>query len=331
MTETISMHIELPDFMSLVEADARKQIIEEVEEKIKPHVAELFESKAREFIAQKMNLLPVESNKTAEMAELTESVDKMIGVKTALAEEILLLPEREALHKLRMSLATGEIDENTYRELQALLKPDKMPEKKRKKPEMDLAEVLDNVKNLVFEQKQFKEAARILEEAAELYPNSAPVQLFLGVTYSRIAGECKGEDAVRPWALKSGDAFKKAVVLASQYGGLNDEQLAKARESAELIERIKEAKTPSILENQHKEKYCASCGKRLLEPKPGAEPLRGIEYLDFADMVRYTGLELRRPGYVCRDCGATICRGCIPLRDLPKCPRCGSGNMKGIS
>lgn len=83
--------------------------------------------------------------------------------------------------------------------------------KKREKSERDLTKILSNVRDLVFEQGRFKEAAKTLEEAAELYPNSAPVQFSLGVTYSKIAGEYKDEDAVRPWALKSGEAFKKAV------------------------------------------------------------------------------------------------------------------------
>jgi len=124
--------------------------------------------------------------------------------------------------------------------------------------ERDFVKILSNVKSLVFEQMGFKEAIKILEKAAERYPNSAPVQFSLGVTYSRIAGEYKDEDAVRPWALKSGEAFKKAINLANRYGGLNDEQLAKARESVELVERakhIKERKTPSIPEDQRKKIY----------------------------------------------------------------------------
>jgi tetratricopeptide (TPR) repeat protein len=159
--------------------------------------------------------------------------------------------------------------------------------KKREKSERDLAKILGNVKNLVFEQMRFKEAAKILEEAAELYPNSAPVQFSLGVTYSRIAGEYKDEDAVRPWALKSGEAFKKAVNLANRYGGLNDEQLAKARESAELIKRIKgikERKTPSIPEDQRKKIYAD-----FMETKD-SELLSGTSLVqDFVDASRSSG------------------------------------------
>jgi hypothetical protein len=120
MTETVSIEIELPDFMSLVEAEARKEMLKEVEEKIKPQIVELFENTARELVAQKMNFISPRPTKKTEKAE---PVEEMIEAKTALAEEILSMSEKDALTKLKMSLATGEIDEGTYQELKELVKP----------------------------------------------------------------------------------------------------------------------------------------------------------------------------------------------------------------
>jgi rubrerythrin len=120
MTETVSIEIELPDFMRLVEAEARKEILKEVEEKIKPQIVELFENTARKLVAQKMNFI---SPRPAEKPEKVEPVEETIEVKTALAEEILSMSEKDALTTLKMSLATGKIDEATYRELKELVKP----------------------------------------------------------------------------------------------------------------------------------------------------------------------------------------------------------------
>ncbi len=56
MTETHSMKIEMPEFMRLVDAEERKKIIKEVEDKIRAHVSEMFSHTAQEIIAQKLNL-----------------------------------------------------------------------------------------------------------------------------------------------------------------------------------------------------------------------------------------------------------------------------------
>jgi len=75
---------------------------------------------------------------------------------------------------------------------------------------------------------------------------------------------------------------------------------------------------------------CAACGKKLLELESGPGPLFGAAHMDFTQVVGRIGLELQRPGYVCEDCGATICRGCITLGELPTCPKCGSKSMKSL-
>ncbi len=124
------MEIELPEFMSLVDAQAREQIIKEVREKIHDKVSELFEKNAKRIIAQKLDLI-FEEGFTEKFAEpdITEKfaepdiTEKFAEVKTSLAEEILSLSEKEALEKLKFSLARGEIDGDTYDELKALVEP----------------------------------------------------------------------------------------------------------------------------------------------------------------------------------------------------------------
>ena len=150
---------------------------------------------------------------------------------------------------------------------------DKLFKNKRKTTKNDLAGILNNVKGLVFEQERFKEAAKILEEASEKYPNSAPVQYSLGVTYSKIAGEYNDQDAVRPWALKSCDAFEKSLDLASRYGELNDEQIAKARESTELLKSVKEEYMTDKLITELKESQ-------------GVKSVKALEHLAFFEGER---------------------------------------------
>ena len=116
------MELELPEFMRLVDAQAREQIIEEVRKKIHDEVSELFEKNAKKIIAQKLDLISGEgpTEKVREVPDITEKVAEM---KTSLAEEILSLSEKEALEKLKLSLARGEIDGDTYDELKALVEP----------------------------------------------------------------------------------------------------------------------------------------------------------------------------------------------------------------
>lgn len=129
MTETFSLDMEMPEFMKLVDAEARQQILEEVTEKIRDQVSELFERTAKEIVVEKMNLLPGEIPKKS--AEEPDISGKTIEVKTALAEEVISMPAEDALQKLRLSLARGEIDEDTYEELKALVEPVKVAKEGR--------------------------------------------------------------------------------------------------------------------------------------------------------------------------------------------------------
>ncbi len=121
MTETFSIDIEIPEFMRLIDAEARKAMFDEIKVKIHDQVAELFESTAKEIIAQKMNFYPFElsDKKTVK----TESSEGQIEVKSELSREILSQSGEEALQTLKIALAKGEIDGDTYEELKKLIKP----------------------------------------------------------------------------------------------------------------------------------------------------------------------------------------------------------------
>lgn len=127
--------------------------------------------------------------------------------------------------------------------------------RKEKKPAKDPEALYRNALDL-FGQERFRESAGVLEEVARLDPNSAPVRFTLGVTYSRIAGEYgDDEETMRVWAEKSNEAFGLSVDLASQYGGLNENQLTIARDAATAFDRIMERETPSLAEDQRKKIY----------------------------------------------------------------------------
>jgi hypothetical protein len=128
MKQTHSMEIEMPDFMKLVDAEERKKIIEEVEDKIKGHVSEMFSHTAQEIIAKKLNLHITQKKEEHEVT-LEEHKPKLekhetdLEVKTALAEKLLSLSPEEAMQTLKMSLAEGNIDESGYNELKSLIQP----------------------------------------------------------------------------------------------------------------------------------------------------------------------------------------------------------------
>jgi hypothetical protein len=108
----------------------------------------------------------------------------------------------------------------------------------------------------LFGEERFREAANVLEEVARLDPGSAATQFTLGVTYSRIAGAYEeDEEAIHPWAEKSSRAFKEALDLASQYGGLNEQQLTIARDASTAFDRVMERESPSLPEEQRKKIY----------------------------------------------------------------------------
>lgn len=121
MTETLSIEIDMPEFMSLMDANAKKLIIQEASEKLRSRISLLFETTAREIIAKKLNILPSEISPGQQESE--EPVPVPLDYKAGLAEEILLLPEDEALDRLKLSLARGDIDEATYDELKSLIEP----------------------------------------------------------------------------------------------------------------------------------------------------------------------------------------------------------------
>jgi hypothetical protein len=105
----------------------------------------------------------------------------------------------------------------------------------------------------LFGEQKFRDAATLLEETAELNPNSAPVYFTLGATYSRIAGEYGAdEEKVHPWMKKSRDCFKRAVDLAATSGGLNEKQLCMARDVVIAFDRITEKDSPSVPEEQRR-------------------------------------------------------------------------------
>ena len=129
MTETCSIEIEMPEFMRLVDAGVKNQIIEEVNNEIREEIAQLFTDTARQLIARKLDLIShvkgvrKEKEREEKGEETTKATNGLLEIKTALAEEILSLSRKEALEKLKLSLATGEIDENTYQELKSLVRP----------------------------------------------------------------------------------------------------------------------------------------------------------------------------------------------------------------
>jgi len=107
-----------------------------------------------------------------------------------------------------------------------------------------------------FGEGKFRDAAQNLEEVIKLNPTSAPAYFTLGATYSRIAGEYgSDENAIRPWIEKSAESFRKALRLASQYGGLNPKQIDTAKNVVTAFDRVVEKQTPSLPEEQRKKIY----------------------------------------------------------------------------
>jgi hypothetical protein len=121
MTERISIEIDMPEFMNLMDTKAKELIIEEASEKIRNQISALFEKTSRNIIARKLN---ISSPPDVSVQEPEEAVPPPLFVdKTELAEEIITLPEEEASKKLKLLLAEGEIDESTYDELKSLIEP----------------------------------------------------------------------------------------------------------------------------------------------------------------------------------------------------------------
>jgi hypothetical protein len=132
----------------------------------------------------------------------------------------------------------------------------------------------------LFNQGKPREAILILEVVAKSDPTFAPAQFTLGAAYSRVAGEYgDDEGTVRIWANKSAEAFRKAIDLARQYGGLNDKQLAMARDAVSMFESAEGAYqarrgAPSLPEDQRKRIYA-----EYMQAKDSAF-LQGIDMQD---------------------------------------------------
>ncbi|NIM92136.1 MAG: hypothetical protein GTO18_00260 [Anaerolineales bacterium] len=138
----------------------------------------------------------------------------------------------------------------------------------------------------LFNQEKYREAIPILEKAAEVDPTYAPVQFTLGGAYLRVAGEYgNDEDAARHWGNKSAEAFRKSLEIASQYGGLDDNQLTLARNTVKTFEDAETAyqmqrEVTSLPEDQRKQIYAD-----FMETKD-SELLQGIDIQDFTESSR---------------------------------------------
>lgn len=112
--------------MNLLEAEVKKNLIKEVSDKIRPAVLNMFSAEARKILAKEIDAFRADSGISGkEPVELSEPevvpVDEPQEAGKALKEDILSLPEKDALQKLKLSLAQGEIDEPTFQELKELI------------------------------------------------------------------------------------------------------------------------------------------------------------------------------------------------------------------
>jgi tetratricopeptide (TPR) repeat protein len=153
---------------------------------------------------------------------------------------------------------------------------------------MDLGDSQDLFRNglSLFNQGKSREAIPILEKMARIDPTFAPTQFTLGGAYSKVAGDYgDDEDAVRSWANKSADAFRKAISLASIHGGLNDKQVALAEKAVMTYDRTetaykKQREALLLPEDQRKRIYA-----EFMETK-NSELLQGIDIQDLTAASR---------------------------------------------
>jgi tetratricopeptide (TPR) repeat protein len=86
---------------------------------------------------------------------------------------------------------------------------------------------------------RFRDAISVLEEAAKLNSQSAPIHNILAFSYSRVAGEYEGDEtAMASWMSKAANTFWKAITLHRQNGGLEQKQLTTAMELVAAVDRI---------------------------------------------------------------------------------------------
>lgn len=100
---------------------------------------------------------------------------------------------------------------------------------------------------------RLQEALEAFERLSAIDSSSARVHFMLGVTYTRLGGErCKDDDSLVPWISKSVAAFKVALDLVKQRGGLTAEQRKIASEAALHGERVLERHSPSVPEERRR-------------------------------------------------------------------------------
>jgi hypothetical protein len=126
MAESTCIEFELPEFMNLLEADVKKDLIKRVSDKMRPTVSNMFAAEMRKILAKEIDAFRADSGISGEEpVELSEPeivpTDNVQEVKKVLKEEILSSSEKDALQKLKLSLAQGEIDEPTFQELKKLI------------------------------------------------------------------------------------------------------------------------------------------------------------------------------------------------------------------
>jgi hypothetical protein len=91
----------------------------------------------------------------------------------------------------------------------------------------------------LYREKQFRNAASVLEDAARLDPKSVAIHEALGAAYSGIAGEQPDdEETRRAWLKKAMGAFAKALSNADWYGGLRADRKVALREMLAAHARI---------------------------------------------------------------------------------------------
>jgi len=100
---------------------------------------------------------------------------------------------------------------------------------------------------------RFPDALTLLEEAAELNPQSAPIHNILAFSYFRVAAEHTGDEKrANSLAIKGADAWWTAIMLHRQHGGLEPKQLKTAMEFVARVDgvRMRETNTPPEAERK---------------------------------------------------------------------------------
>ena len=94
---------------------------------------------------------------------------------------------------------------------------------------------------------RFKDAVSLLEVAARLNPQSAPIHNILAFSYFRIGAENMGdEETINSLASKGADTWWRAITLHRQHGGLEPKQLTTAMEFVARVDgaKMRQANVP---------------------------------------------------------------------------------------